>query len=283
MPTFDRDDIPTLPGARSGGADPLAVFRQPDLPGWALVRHVMDPTEIADVDAAVAAAFRAVADRIGTGQRVCLAVGSRGIDRIDEVTAAMVRHVRARGADGLHRAGDGQPRRRDRRGPAGRARLARRSPRTASAAEIRSSMDDGPVRRGRAACRSSSIDMPLRRRTSIIPINRVKPHTDFTGPVESGLLKMIAIGLGKQKGADTFHGRGFDALRRADPRRRGATRSPTRNIPFGTRPRRERLRPPPPDRGGAGRRQFDRASGLLRERGRRRTSPASRSPTSTSW
>ena len=43
----------------------------------------------------------------------------------------------------------------------------------------------------------------------IIPINRVKPHTDFTGPVESGLLKMIAIGLGKQRGADTFHSEGF--------------------------------------------------------------------------
>ena len=45
--------------------------------------------------------------------------------------------------------------------------------------------------------------------TSIIPINRVKPHTDFRGEVESGLMKMIAIGLGKQKGADTFHRQGF--------------------------------------------------------------------------
>ena len=45
-----------------------------------------------------------------------------------------------------------------------------------------------------------------------IPINRVKPHTDFDGPVESGLLKMISIGLGKQRGADTFHARGFDTF-----------------------------------------------------------------------
>src|SRR5271157_3860173 len=43
----------------------------------------------------------------------------------------------------------------------------------------------------------------------IVPINRVKVHTDFTGPTESGLMKMIAIGLGKQKGADTFHAQGF--------------------------------------------------------------------------
>src|SRR3954449_9371108 len=44
---------------------------------------------------------------------------------------------------------------------------------------------------------------------AVIPVGRVKPHTDFVGPVESGLLKMIAIGLGKQKGAEYFHARGF--------------------------------------------------------------------------
>jgi hypothetical protein len=44
---------------------------------------------------------------------------------------------------------------------------------------------------------------------AVIPIGRIKPHTDFHGPIESGLMKMIAIGLGKQKGADTFHSRGF--------------------------------------------------------------------------
>jgi hypothetical protein len=36
-------------------------------------------------------------------------------------------------------------------------------------------------------------------------VNRVKPHTDFKGPVESGLMKMMTIGLGKQKGAETYH------------------------------------------------------------------------------
>jgi hypothetical protein len=51
----------------------------------------------------------------------------------------------------------------------------------------------------------------------VIPINRVKPHTDFSGPVESGLLKMIAIGLGKQRGADTFHREGFGTFARLIP------------------------------------------------------------------
>jgi hypothetical protein len=39
----------------------------------------------------------------------------------------------------------------------------------------------------------------------VIPIARVKPHTDFRGPVESGVLKMLAIGLGKYAGADSLH------------------------------------------------------------------------------
>ncbi|AOZ94094.1 lactate racemase domain-containing protein [Paenibacillus crassostreae] len=44
---------------------------------------------------------------------------------------------------------------------------------------------------------------------AIVVINRVKPHTAFRGSIESGLLKMIAIGLGKQKGAEATHQLGF--------------------------------------------------------------------------
>jgi len=39
----------------------------------------------------------------------------------------------------------------------------------------------------------------------IVVVNRVKPHTDFMASIESGLMKMLAIGLGKQKGADFYH------------------------------------------------------------------------------
>ena len=43
----------------------------------------------------------------------------------------------------------------------------------------------------------------------IIVVNRVKPHTGFRGKVESGICKMFAIGMGKQKGADFCHAEGF--------------------------------------------------------------------------
>ena len=42
----------------------------------------------------------------------------------------------------------------------------------------------------------------------------MKPHTSFSGPVESGLVKMMAIGLGKQRGADSCHALGFGHMAR---------------------------------------------------------------------
>ena len=36
-------------------------------------------------------------------------------------------------------------------------------------------------------------------------VNRVKPHTDFAGPMGSGLMKMLCVGLGNQEGADRLH------------------------------------------------------------------------------
>ncbi|MGD9567689.1 MAG: lactate racemase domain-containing protein [Sedimentibacter sp.] len=40
----------------------------------------------------------------------------------------------------------------------------------------------------------------------IIAVNRVKPHTDFLADNESGIVKMVAVGLGKEKGASAMHG-----------------------------------------------------------------------------
>src|SRR5258708_35637803 len=53
---------------------------------------------------------------------------------------------------------------------------------------------------------------------AVIVINRIKHHTDFSGEVESGLGKMCAIGLGKQKGAATIHRFGARGLRNTMPK-----------------------------------------------------------------
>lgn len=43
----------------------------------------------------------------------------------------------------------------------------------------------------------------------VIVVNRVKPHTDFTADNESGIVKMLSVGLGKQKGASAMHDNGL--------------------------------------------------------------------------
>src|SRR5664280_2797893 len=205
-------DPPASVGAhqpsRLSRGEPFAEFMDRDLPRWALVRQRVDPDEVTDVAAAVGAGLEPVRAAIEAGSRVCLAVGSRGIDRIDEVVRATVAWVRAAGAEvfvvpsmGSHGGATAK----------GQLEVLASYGMTPDSigCEIRSSMETvelGEVRPGvpvfvdRNAFEGADL---------IVPINRVKVHTDFTGPVESGLMKMIAIGLGKQKGADTFHAQGF--------------------------------------------------------------------------
>ena len=47
---------------------------------------------------------------------------------------------------------------------------------------------------------------------AIVAVNRIKPHTCFSGPYESGLMKIMAIGLGKQVGAYSYHEKGFEGF-----------------------------------------------------------------------
>src|SRR5919199_3719557 len=52
---------------------------------------------------------------------------------------------------------------------------------------------------------------------AVILANRVKPHTAFRGRVESGPTKMLAIGLGKQKGAHSVHAAGWGSIHETIP------------------------------------------------------------------
>lgn len=179
------------------------------LPAWAPIRQRLDDDALPDAAAATRAALEPVLDQVRPGTRVCVAAGSRGIDRIGEVVGALVARLQDAGAEvfivpamGSHggATAEGQL-----------AVLAGYGITPASmGCEIRSSMDTVelgevvpgvPVFVDRHAFDGADL---------IVPVNRIKPHTGFAGPVESGLMKMLAIGLGKQRGADTFHRRGYD-------------------------------------------------------------------------
>ncbi len=197
--------------------DGLNVFIRGTLPRWQPVRQELNSEEIEDVDAAVSQQFSkpGIGDSLAPGATVAVTVGSRGIHRISDVTRAVVNEVRKSGAQpfivpamGSHggATADGQI-----------ALIAHYGvTEEAMGCPIRSSMDtvrlgevegDVPVYFDRHAYEADAV----------IPVGRIKPHTDFHGPIESGLMKMITIGLGKQKGADVFHGHGFPEFHRLIP------------------------------------------------------------------
>lgn len=70
-----------------------------------------------------------------------------------------------------------------------------------------------PIRSSMEVCRIGEtedgrdvyIDRNAAEADGIVVVGRVKAHTDFRGPYESGMMKMMVIGLGKQRGAETFH------------------------------------------------------------------------------
>ncbi len=139
----------------------------------------------------------------GPRPRIAVAVGSRGIAGIADVVAAVVAHLRARGADpflvpamGTHGGGTA---------PEQEAVLAHLgiTEETVGAPVIsqpevqRVGTTPGgvPVWVDRAAWAADGI----------VPVNRVKPHTAFAGAVESGPSKLLAVGLGKAESAAALH------------------------------------------------------------------------------
>ncbi len=79
-------------------------------------------------------------------------------------------------------------------------------------AEIRSSMETVVVAHD-ASGRPLHLDVHAAGADRILPVNRMKPHTAFRGPIESGCTKMIVVGFGKQPGAAQFHSSGAAVMR----------------------------------------------------------------------
>jgi len=149
-----------------------------------------------------------VGDAIRPGARVAIAVGSRGIAQLQEIVRAVVEEIRRRGgtpfivpAMGSHggATAEGQ---RDVLAGYGITE-------SQVGAPVQASME--VVELGRLPCGTPVyFDRVAYRADAVVIICRVKPHTDFKGPYESGLCKMLTIGLGKHKGATALHAQGFD-------------------------------------------------------------------------
>lgn len=183
------------------------------IPELALVERAMPtPPALRDVPAAVAQALRAI--ELPSG-RVAVAVGSRGIARIGEFVAAVVAALKNNGAEpfvvpamGSHGASTAQ----------GQADvLAHLGVTEASVgAPIRATMETLCVGRTQSGL-PVFMDAFAHEADAIVAINRVKPHTSFRGPIESGPAKMLGLGLGKQEGAQSIHSLGWGKMRESVP------------------------------------------------------------------
>ncbi|MCU0869917.1 MAG: nickel-dependent lactate racemase [Burkholderiales bacterium] len=196
-----------------------AVFGGLDvaLPPMAPVRqHFAAPREL-DVTAAVARelAIPDIASRITAGARIAVGVGSRGIAQHGAIVRAMLAALLARGARpfvvpamGSHGAATAEGQRRVLE-DFGLAERDTGVPIVASMdTVVVGRLDDGtPVHVDRHAAAADGI----------VVVNRVKPHTTFHAPHESGLVKMLAIGLGKIDGATQLHAHGMDRFEQLLP------------------------------------------------------------------
>jgi len=151
-----------------------------------------------------------VSSLIKPGQSVAIAVGSRGIKELPLMVKMIVSVVKKAGgipfivpAMGSHAGATAQGQK--------NMLIQLGIKEEYIEAPIKSSMDTVVI--GWTECGLPvHLDKYASEADGIIIINRIKPHTTFRGPYESGLLKMLTIGMGKQKGADICHELGFGRM-----------------------------------------------------------------------
>jgi hypothetical protein len=175
------------------------------------IRQTVDTGEITDLPTALQQGLSTgpLEGRIRPGMRVAITAGSRGIDHIQEVLRRIVAWLRSRGADpflvpamGSH---GGEPP----KGPVSLLAALGITEETAGAPVeedpetlVVGEVEGLPVHCLRAAARADGI----------LVVNRIKPHTSCTGEYESGLAKMLAVGLGGRPGAAVVHAQGVKSI-----------------------------------------------------------------------
>jgi hypothetical protein len=178
-----------------------------DLPRVRLVRQLFDVPPPIDVAAQLSRQWRRLASHLmpPAGARIAVAVGSRGVDGLLPAVRAVVGELRSCGCEpfivpamGSHGGATA----------AGQTEVLAGLGITPDAvgAPIRACMDVVPM--GAVGDIPLCMDRLAAESDGIVAVNRVKPHTDFGGPMGSGLLKMLCIGLGNKEGADRLHREG---------------------------------------------------------------------------
>lgn len=191
------------------------ILREIPLPAMVRARQSFDRTVIEDIPGTLCAQLSSVAERLRPGMRVAITCGSRGIANIPVLVKTLVDFCKARGAEpflipamGSHGGATAQ----------GQTAVLHALGITEDfcGCPIRATMETallGYTQEGYPI----QIDRYAAKADGIILLNRIKPHPVFVAEYESGLMKMAAIGLGKQKGAEFCHQMGFEHFHRLIP------------------------------------------------------------------
>ena len=202
------------------------------LPKMASVRQKFEASRLRDISSVIAGEFRRaeVRRRVAPGQVVAVGCGSRGVANIAEIARCVIRELQVLGARpfvfpamGSHGAAtaEGQKKVLESYGIS----------EAATSVPIKAGMDTvvvGHLRDGTPV----HLDKHAAEADGIVVINRIKPHTGFRGATESGLTKMLSIGIGKIAGAATYHSYGMDRFPELLPEIRDVVTS-ARNVLFG--------------------------------------------------
>jgi hypothetical protein len=180
-------------------------FLDPTLPKMLEVKQTFPAPRVEDVPAKVRAELAAIglSNKVKPGMTVALTAGSRGVTNIALILKTAVEELRRLGVSpfivptmGSHGGAHSE----------GQIEMLHTLKVTEEyvGAPIKASMDVVQV----GVTRSDMpvyVDQHAAAADAILVINRIKPHTDFKGEIESGLHKMLTIGLGKHRGALTAH------------------------------------------------------------------------------
>ncbi len=184
------------------------------IPKMALIRQTFQTPEPVDPEQAVRAAVAEapVVRGLKPGMSIAVTVGSRGIANLPELVRTLVSEISASGAKpfivpamGSHGGGTAE----------GQVAMLEHLGVTEESAgcPIRSSMETvkvGQLDNGMEI----RIDKLAYEADGIVLFNRIKPHSALRYKNESGLVKMLSIGLGKRSGADNCHAWGFNYVGR---------------------------------------------------------------------
>ena len=184
------------------------LIKNQPIPKMVRIRQNFDRTHIPVED--IASTVQKELDRedlggkIKPGMKIAITCGSRGMTNNALMARAMVDFVKSKGAEpyivasmGSHGGATAE----------GQTQILKDYGITEEAmgCPVKSSMETVQVGLSGVRKQPVFIDKNASEADGILLFNRIKPHTSFRGPYESGLMKMMAIGLGKQKGAESIH------------------------------------------------------------------------------